>query len=126
MKIDIFQSTTINVYANKFWNESDFEVKQGEEYRFSATGFWTDLFKKTDASGYSNWYMNLYNSLKRSKDHNCFALIGCLNKSNDFLIGTNNQLLFQKGGKLSFYANDVKWFYWNNFGRIVLQITRIK
>lgn len=126
MKLDIHQSKCIIVYSKEFWNETEIEIECGEEYEFVATGSWKDLVMKTDAEGYTSWYMSLYNKLKRSKENKWFALMGSLNKSDDFLIGKANQILFQKSGKLSCYANDVKGFYWNNFGEVSLTITRIK
>jgi hypothetical protein len=126
MKLNINESKTISICSIKFWNETEIEIQNGEEYKFVAEGQWKDLLMKCDADGYSSLYMSLYNRWKRSKGNNWFALIGSINQTNDFLIGKANQKVFNESGKLFCYANDVKGFYWNNFGEISLTITRIK
>jgi hypothetical protein len=126
MKLNINESKTIAIYSKAFWNETDLEISNEEEYRFEASGLWKDFFVKCEADGYTCWLMSLFNSWKRSPDNNWFALIGCLNKTNDFLIGKQNQISFNQNGKLHCYANDAKRFYSNNFGQISLKITRTK
>jgi len=126
MKLGINQPKSVTIYSKKFWNETDIEIENGEEYKFVADGNWKDLIMKTNADGYTSFYMSLYNRLKRSKSNKWFALIGSLNKRDDFLIGRKNQITFQQSGRLYCYANDIKNFYWNNFGQITLTITRTK
>ncbi len=126
MKLEINESKSFTIYSREFWNETDVEIQSGEEYKFVAEGNWKDLSKETDANGYSNWYMSLFDSLKRSRNNQWFALIGSVNKSGGFLIGKNSQIPFQQNGKLWCYANDVRGFYWNNSGTVLLTVTRIK
>lgn len=126
MRLEIDHSITISICSRKYWNETDIQIFNGDEYKFETTGFWKDLLKKCDADGYTNLYMNLYNKWKRSGNNNWFALIGSINQTDDFLIGTNTQKAFDKDGKLFCYANDVTGFYWNNFGQVSLKITRLK
>ena len=126
MKLNINESKTISICSKIFWNETDIEIQNGEEYKFVAEGQWKDLLMKCDADGYTSLYMSLYNRWKRSKENNWFALMGNIHQTNDFLIGKTNQYIFNESGKLFCYANDVKGFYWNNFGGISLTVTRIK
>ena len=126
MKLEINSSIKISICSKKIWNETDIEIQNGEEYKFVEEGQWKDLLMKCDADGYTSLYMSLYNRWKRSRDNNWFALMGSINQKNDFLIGKTNQKVFNESGKLFCYANDVKGFYWNNFGEISLTITRIK
>lgn len=126
MKLEINQSKTFTIYSGEYWNETDVFIESGEEYKFVSEGTWKDLLKATDADGYSNSYMKLYDRWKRSKSDKWFALIGSVNKSTDFLIGKTNQIVFQESGNLCCYANDVKGFYWNNSGHILMKVTRIK
>ena len=126
MKLSEGQSITIIINACDFWNDTDIEIEMGDVYLVEATGEWKDIFKKTDADGYSSLYMNLWNKFKRSKDNKWFSLIGSLDKTNYFLIGKNNELSFNQPGKLSCFANDVPGFYWNNSGTVSLEVTRIK
>ncbi|MCF2221509.1 hypothetical protein H9Q08_19775 [Chryseobacterium sp. PS-8] len=125
MKLEINQPKSFIIQSEKYWNEIDVEIQEGEVYTFTAEGNWKDLLMETDADGYTNWYMSLYNCFKRSRKNKWFALLGSLNKREDFLIGKNNKILFQHSGRLFCYANDVKGFYWNNFGKISLSIMRI-
>lgn len=126
MRLSVNQSELALIYSGKSWNETGVEIMAGEEYLFEADGTWKDLVISTDADGYSNLYMRLFNKLKRSRENKWFALIGSLNKSGGFLIGKNNKILFNHGGDLYCYANDIYGFYWNNSGHITLKITRLK
>ncbi|MES2429389.1 MAG: hypothetical protein V4556_00550 [Bacteroidota bacterium] len=125
MKLAINESSVILIYAKLFWNFTNIEINKGEVYKFEAEGIWRDLYKKTDPEGYTNFYMNLFNSLKRSQGHKWFALMGNLDKSYDFLIGKSQQISFSEKGNLYCYANDAKGFYWNNSGKVAVKIRRI-
>ena len=126
MRLEINEYKKVIVYSKKIWNETEIQVKNGDEYQFEAEGEWKDLWKKTDAEGYSNFYMSLYNKLKRSQNNKWFALMGCVNKSKCFFIGKRNQITTEENGMLFCFANDVCGFYWNNSGYITLKITRKK
>jgi hypothetical protein len=126
MKLEIDQPADFKISACKFWNETGIEIKNGEEYTFEAIGFWWDLLKRCEADGYTSSYMRHYDKWKRSKSNNWFALMGSINRDEGFLIGKNNKIIFQNAGLLDCYANDVNGFYWNNFGKITLRVTRIK
>jgi len=126
MKININETKIISIYSKTFWNETNIEIQAGEEYKLEANGIWKDLFMKCDGDGYTSLYMSLYNRWKRSRENNWFALMGSINQNNDFLIGKTNQIVFKESGILFCYANDVKGFYWNNFGELSLTLTRIK
>jgi len=125
MKLIIGIPQIISINSKLIWNPTHIEISKGEEYKFEADGLWKDLLKKCDADGYTNLYMSIYNGLKRSRENNWFALMGSINKAGDFLIGKNNQIVFNQDGNLYCYANDVKGFYWNNSGKLFLKITRI-
>lgn len=128
MKLKLNESIPIEIIAKCKWNPTEIEISAQEEYKFEASGSWSDLMVKTDADGYTNGYMRLFNNLKRAKQYPWFALVGVLNQSNNeyFLIGKNNKIAFEQSGKLYCFANDVNGFYWNNFGSISLKVTRIK
>ena len=126
MRLTVNDTISIQIYSSNFWNDTDIDIQTGDEYKFEATGFWKDLFLTIDADGYSNLYVSLFNKFKRSKNNQWFALMGSLNHTGDFLIGKDNQIVFNVEGKLSCYANDVKGFYWNNSGQVLLRVTRLK
>lgn len=124
--MEINESKSFTIYSKKFWNKTEVKIESQEEYKFHRAGKWKDFFSETDADGYVSWYMSSYNCMKRSKNNKWFSLIGSIDKNNDFLIGKENKIVFQQSGKLYCYANDIKGFYWNNFGQITLTMTRTK
>jgi hypothetical protein len=114
MKVAKDHTTTITIYACPYWNDTGIEIAAGEQYEFSAKGKWKDLFFPSDADGYTLWYMQLFKNLKRSKENDFFVLMGSLDKENIFRIGSGKTINFNSPGILSCFANDVKYFYWNN------------
>jgi hypothetical protein len=127
MRLEINEPHTQLICSRTYWNNTELVLEPGEEYEFSAEGRWTDMLVHADPDGYNNWYMSLYNKFKRVPEP-WFALIGSLNQSGYFLIGTKNTYTvpFDKAGTLYCFANDMKGFYWNNSGKIILTITRKK
>ena len=125
MKLAINQTATFKICADRYWNDTGVIIEPGERYSFSATGKWKDLILNCNADGYTIFYMRLFRNLKRSKENDFFVLMGSIDKKNVFRIGTNKIIIFNTPGKLSCFANDVKGFYWNNFGSLDLVIKRI-
>lgn len=126
MRLNINVPITKEVYSRKWWNKSGIEVLAGEEYKFECTGVWKDLLTYYKADGYVLNYLKPFEKFRRSKMENWFALIGSIDKMNDFLIGDQGQLIMEITGQLYFYANDVFGMYWNNSGHISVTITRVK
>lgn len=126
MKLPLNDPKKVTINARDVWNDTGIDVNAGETYSFRANGLWTDLIKSCDANGYTNAYMRLFDRWKRSRDNDWFALIGSLNQSGDFLIGTQKTIDFNTEGRLYCFANDVPHFYWNNRGSLTLEITRLK
>jgi hypothetical protein len=126
IRLEISESDKCLVFASRIWNDTQFHVKKGEEYLFEAKGKWKDFFIQSNANGHSRAYLRSLNNFKRSKTENWFALMGAINHELDFLIGERRKVSIISDGSLSFYANDVKGFYWNNSGSILLKILRIK
>lgn len=126
MKLLLHQSHQISIRAKAFWNDTGIDVGDNEAYGFKATGEWKDLTISCDADGYTRWFMKLSEGCRRSKHNKWFALMGSLDKVNDFLIGKSKEISFDSNGRLFCYANDVRGFYWNNFGELTLTVTRLK
>lgn len=128
MKLQISETTEVKIRARCKWNSTEIEISAGEEYAFTATGKWTDLLITKDADGYTNSYMQLFDSKKRAKEYLWFALTGSIDKREDkyYLIGKKSTIPFEETGVLYCFANDAKGFYWNNFGKLTLQIKRIR
>jgi len=119
------QSLNLNVFAKDYWTPSNLMVNTGEVYQFSSTGIWLDWFIFCNANGYSIFYMNLLNGLKRAPNGQWFELAGAVNQSNPFAIGKNNTITITNSGSLDLFANDANGFYWNNFGKVNVTITRV-
>ena len=124
MRLMISESVSILVYADRPWNDLDIEVYHGERYQFESIGNWWDFLKKTDADGYTNIYMRLFDARKRAPAHPWFALIGSIDQTHDFLIGKSREITMLQSGRLSCYANDIKGFYWNNSGVLGVRVER--
>lgn len=124
MQLEKGESTSVQILASKKWNDTGLEVAAGETYDFTAAGTWTDLVFTHNADGGTNWYMNLFNNKKRSTAHLWFALMGSIDQSIPFLIGTSSTIRFTSSGTLYCFANDANGFYWNNCGKLTLTITR--
>jgi hypothetical protein len=59
---------------------------------------------------------------------NWFVLAGAVRAGMDcqyFVVGGSRAVRMPTSGQLAFFANDVPGFYWNNFGSIRLDITRL-
>lgn len=125
MRLSPNDTEVIKVSSRRSWNETEVEVFPDEEYEFMAVGHWSDMFVHSDAEGHNNAFMRLFGWLKRAPSNKWFALMGSINKQFDFLVGGSKKLKFDKSGKLSFYANYVPGFYWNNSRSISLFITRV-
>ena len=126
MRLSINEPKTVLVCSGKFWNDTEIEIQNGDQYKFEATGKWRDLLFPADADGYTNFYMRLFDKHKRAKNDKWFALIGSVNKSDYFLIGKHKEMSFTETGNLYCFANDVPGFYWNNSGHLTLVVTRLK
>lgn len=124
--LEIGDSIILKIYSKPLWNETDLEVRAGETYIFLAKGEWTDWYIVSEADGYEMWHMNLFRSYKRSPENKWFALMGSIGKTDTiFLIGRMMKKTFMKTGKLYLFANDVRGFYFNNKGSIIVTIRRI-
>jgi hypothetical protein len=116
------------IVARKIWNSTGIRVEKGREYDFTAHGRWVDMILRHGANGDpSNVYMRLFERWRRVENQNWFALIGAVNQdiATAFLIGEGGRLRMTASGELTCFANDVRGFYWNNWGSVVLQVTPV-
>ncbi len=108
-------------------NHSGIELEAGGLYSFSVdtTDYWIDLVKKTNADGFPS------PSVLKSKEHNLpfpkenwFKLLGAV-ETDTFVIGTKHSNYSPPfTGELICFVNDFR--FWNNWGRITLNIKREK
>jgi hypothetical protein len=126
MKLNINETVSLGVDSREMWNDTGLFISAGEIYSFHAVGEWKDAWIVTNADGYVNAVLDPVIWLRRSRRHRWFALVGTLDRENDFLIGTSSIIAFENSGLLSCFANDLRFMYWNNHGSLNLEITRIK
>lgn len=127
---------TIKIKVREKWNDTGFDVSPGEEYLFEAKGRWLDFFLLENAEGSNKmrWCFRIYEKVKKKKlrieNELRGSLIGTIGKNDDtyFVIGksVHKKISENEEGWLYCFVNDYLGWYWNNFGKISLTITRIK
>ena len=126
--MNIGESANSQIRARLHWNETGIQLVAGEQYLITASGEWVDFFIKhgPDGDPSPNAYMRSFESQRRMPNEFWFALIGGLdsNLETAFLIGSRCQYTAVKSGQLCCFANDVDWFYWNNWGSVSMTVTR--
>ena len=118
-------SQVLRISPRKLWNDTGLEVTEGELLRFAAKGRWVDLWFSAGASGYQGpAYMRGMEPMRRCPTAAWFELIGCIDQddSTSFPIGSRPEVRVPRSGRLSLYANDVRGYYWNNWGALIVTI----
>lgn len=122
------ESIQIPVYARDTYSRNIITVAQQQEYTICYTHGrrWVDLIIPATATGYNNPLADLFG--QRIKGVRCFCLSAAYNDSDTdaFPIGTDLTFKPQLNGTLSFFANDVPGYDWNNWGHIDIIIKRLK
>jgi hypothetical protein len=124
----IGEAASAVVRARPLWNNTGIQLTAGEKYSLSAKGEWVDWFIRhgPDGDPSASFYMKLFEPFRRKKDANWFELIGALSSdiATAFPIGGACDYAATVSGELTCFANDVEAFYWNNYGEVVLTVTR--
>jgi len=125
------EQRTVRVRAHCFWNDSGLEVTKGEAYSVTASGVWWDLLFHGGATGYMapGWsiFQKLLQSCRRLPKGRWFVL-GAQVLAHDLQstpVEVGASLPIVADGRLTFFANDVKGFYWNNWGALSVTIRRL-
>ena len=118
------------ILAKEKWNHTSLMLEQGVGYQFTAEGQWIDLnlvYGPDGGGSGSNFFLRLFERLRRRPKDNWFALIGATgeDESTTFLIGSSRQITAIQNGELTCYANDVLLAYFNNRGSISLTVERL-
>lgn len=118
----------IRVKAGDAYSPDQLKIAVGEAYRVwcDKGQWWVDLFIPSTPMGYYNPVANMFG--QRVKGVKCLCLCGAYNNSDvgAFAIGTNHEFTIEQDTTLSFFANDVPGYEWNNLGSIVVNIERVK
>ncbi len=126
-RLDIGTSLKIKVYAGDKYSLETFGVKAGEQYHVHCPKgqWWVDMFIPATPNGYPNPLANLFG--QRVKGTRCFCLCGAYDSTDNgaLAIGSDKTFTVTQNGILSFFANDVPGFEWNNWGSIEVCVERI-
>jgi Uncharacterized alpha/beta hydrolase domain (DUF2235) len=82
-RVEVGQTKSMNVIAQKCWNTVGLVVKQGERYTITATGQWQDKEYQATAAGYAspNWFMQRFEHTRRVAQAPWFSLIAAVHPS---------------------------------------------
>lgn len=120
------ETTTLRVKAKARY-AATIIVEAGQQYNISCNMAqrWYDLFIPSSPKGYANPLAAFFGM--RVKGARCMTLCAAYNKSDEdaFPVKNGDTITILKFGTLSFFANDVPGFEWNNWGAISINITRI-
>lgn len=121
-------SLSVYIYARDRYSRHSLAVNAGEQYKITSAADqrWVDLFIPASPNGYGNVLANWFG--QRVKGAKCFCLCAAYNYDDNgaFAIGTDHTFIASVTGTLSFFANDVPGYDWNNWGKILVTIYRIK
>ena len=122
----------VRVAASEKAADSGVGVKAGETYRFSTRedAEWRDwrMVRKADGSGAARWYpgyMRMWSPWLLAPGGTAFALYGRVGEGSPFIIGRGATVCVEQAGTLRLFANDVRGFYWNNYGWIDVTVSRL-
>jgi hypothetical protein len=120
------ERTTATIEARVKWNLTGILLEVGATYDLEATSDWKDWYRTTGPGGYDSATLSLFESRRRFKEADWFALIGALDKDDTtaFVIGEGCTYVPSRDGQLCCYANDLYSMYWNNSGCVSLTVTR--
>ena len=130
MTLEINQTAVVKVKASKKHSANPvLHVKKGEVYRFEVPSgqCWYDMGIPSKSSGYKNIFLSIWS--KRVPSAKCFTLCGTVGKDENhhFAIGSGlEKYVPVTDGDLYFFANDNKHFYWNNWGSLNVEVSRIQ
>lgn len=127
--LQIGEEVILTVRARERYSLQRIAVRKGEAYAISCDHAqrWYDLVIPSSPNGYKNFIAPLFGL--RVKDAKCFCLCGAWNDDdhNAFAIGTEGVTAIPLNeGTLSFFANDVLGYEWNNWGSIQVKALRTK
>lgn len=108
------------------WVDTGVRVVAGWSYQLTATGRWRDAGIDTDAAGYrsANPFQRWTERWRRQPDAPWFTLVGAIDRRNEtqFVIGSGLVWQATTSGTLTCFANDLRWFYFNNAGCVLLRV----
>lgn len=132
--MEVGESKLAEIHARKRWNDTGIDLRKGAQYLLEVIppeSRWTDGIGPwnydSDANGAQPVLLSLSGFLKRCRSARWFTLIGARGKDKRqlFPIGKRLTLNAESDFRLFCFANDFWLMYWNNSGKLDLQVTRI-
>lgn len=119
------------ILAREPWNDTGVDLRVGASYCFDyamdPAQPWKDAFVSCDPIyGHNSLLARPMKRFCRMRGQNYYVLIGCIgrDKATFFPVFQFRDKPYQpdRSGRLWVFANDVPGFYWNNYGRLSLQV----
>lgn len=121
---------TAPIEADKTWNETGVLLVEGSTYLISSQKILEplkDASWESDSIEGKNWqgfWHKLFAKAKRKSDADWFALIGTIDKQHPWSFKLGVKFTAPESGMLICYFNDAPMMYWNNTGKVVLNIQK--
>ena len=129
------ESRTLRIRAHPYLNHAELFVFPGETYAIAPKKGqrWVDWFIRCGPEGYQWSWTDRFKSQLRNPNAQFFALMvtvadddGASQPVTTHEHSTLDRFEPMQRGELTFFANDIKGWYWNNWGAIEVQVTRIR
>lgn len=123
------EKRSLIIWAKEKNSSNQLVVEPGQTYQFTVSpkDRWFDMGWPTNANGFNNVVFQWSGHKPRVEWAKCFALCAVLNENDAtaFVVGTETRTTFPESGIVSFFANDVKGYYGNNWGKITVEVLRL-
>ena len=128
-RLEAGEQKVLRISAAERYSMQRVAVKTGERYSISCNEDqrWVDLLIWASPRGYANALARMVGM--PVPNARCFCLCGTYDEQDEaaFAIGTDHTIgHVQADAILSFFANDVRGFEWNNWGSVEVRVTRLK
>lgn len=131
---DLATQRTQRVFANKYWNATGVHLRPGVRYRARVVPNLGEPLRDASYTARSihgeDWRSAAHTTAaavhgKRKDDAPWFALVGTVDREHPWAIKDGAEFEVPLAGELVCYFNDVQleWFYGNNSGWVVLEVT---
>ena len=129
------QGETLPVRAHAFLNWTKILVLPGEVYRIEPVEHkrWVDWFICSGPERYHSHLTDCQRSKLRNPKAPFFALMVTVDDDDagSVAVATPQQPYLDRfeplrQGELTFFANDLEGWYWNNWGSLIVKVTRIQ
>ncbi|TRW92669.1 hypothetical protein [Candidatus Methylobacter oryzae] len=117
MKLEKDEQIEVVVNPAERYQVTNLEVCVGEQYHFEAHGKWKDASHICGPEGWQNWWSSNFLRFSRLPNNDLFFLGGNIGRDEktNFPIGSSGTRNIEATGCLYLFANDLWYFYFNNY-----------